>query len=314
MNLKIGFSLKFSLLFVFVFMIEVLIAVFIDDSLIRPFVGDVLVVILLYLFVRMVSKFEHLQVVIGVLLFSYLVELGQYFNLISLLNLQDIKLAKLIIGTTYDGMDLVAYSLGALILYLPTIKNKKLLFILGFITLIAGTIVSLINFIPTWEIIEANTIVLLFFLTAILWLIVLIKIWTNNAKNRSSLKSIDWLKSIILSITMIGGVPILFLISILSAGQGFLGPTLEKEIEIQGTKIFLYTNSCFPPDNVCECNDYYSLIYIKNNYLPVMLLKQKVDFYVEDIRLNNGKLVITASERCMRDRGKKLELTFSFSQ
>ena len=124
MNQKIGFSLKFSLLFAFVFTIEVLIAAFIDDSFIRPFVGDMLVVILLYFFVRMVAKFEHLQVLIGVLLFSYLVELAQYFNLIALLNLQDIKLARIIIGTTYDEMDLVAYSLGALILHLPTSAIK----------------------------------------------------------------------------------------------------------------------------------------------------------------------------------------------
>jgi len=84
---------------------------------------------------------------------------------------------------------------------------------------------------------------------------------------------------------LIGGVPILFLIYILSAGQGFMGPILDKEIEIQGTKIFLCTNSCFPPDSACECNDYYSLIYMKNHYLPIMHLKTKIDFYVGDIQL-----------------------------
>jgi hypothetical protein len=297
MNNKLGFSLKFSLLFALVFLIEVLIAVFLDDAFIRPFVGDVLVVILLYFFVRTLTKFEHLQVVIGVLLFSYLVELGQYFNLIAFLNLQDIKLARLVIGTTYDKMDLVAYSLGALILYFPIKISNKLLFI-GIITLIVGTLIPLINFIPTWEIVEIIAIVLLFFITAIIWLIFLINIWINNIKNRSSLKFIDWFESIILSITMIGLVAILFLISVLLSGHGIFGPTLKKTIEISDVKIFLYENSCFPPDNECECGNYYSLIYIKNYYLPIMDLKKKVNFYVEDIQINKSKLVIIPSEKC----------------
>ncbi len=308
---KFGFSFKFSLLFAFVFFIEVLIAVFFDDLFIRPFVGDVLVVILLYLLVRMVSKFEHLHVVIGVLLFAYIIEFSQYLNLISLLNLQDIKLARIIIGTTYDGMDLVAYSLGALILFISTIKNQKQLFTIGFFTLIAATIISLtINFIPTWEKIEVTIIFSLFFITAIVWLIFLINIWVINAKNRNSLNIIDWIKSIIFSFFMIAVFYFFFLISILSMGQGFMGPTLDKEFKIQGIKIFLYTESCFIPDGACECSYYHSLIFVKNNYLPIMHLKKKVDFYVGDIRLNNGKLVIIASEMCAKDWGKKLELNY----
>jgi DNA integrity scanning protein DisA with diadenylate cyclase activity len=124
--MKLGFSFKFSLIFAFVLLLEIVIAIFIHDSFTRTFFGDVLVIILLYGFVRMVSKTEHLPVVIGVLLFSYLVEFGQYFNLISLLKLQDVKLAKIIIGTTYDGMDLVAYLAGALILIMAPIVIKLL--------------------------------------------------------------------------------------------------------------------------------------------------------------------------------------------
>jgi len=302
MNHKFGFSLKFSLLFALVFLIEVLIAVFFDDSLIRPFVGDVLVVILLYFFVRMLAKFEHLHVVIGVLLFAYIIEFSQYLNLISILNLQDIKLAKLIIGTTYDGMDLVAYSLGALILLISTIKNPKQLFIIGLITLTAATIISLtINFIPTWEIIELTIIVSLFFITAIVWLIFLKNLWTN----------MDWLKFIIVSITMIAVFYLIFFISIVSMGQGFMGPTLEKEIKIQDTKIFIYYNGPFIGDNVCDCSYCYGLIFVKNDYLPIMLLKKIVEFRIGDVQVNNNKLIITASdEMCTKDWEKKLELDF----
>ena len=124
MNIKIDFSKKFAVFFVLVFLIEVSIAVFFNDKFIRPFLGDVLVVILLYCFVRMILKVGHLQIVTGVTFFAFLVEFSQYFNLITLLNLQNNKLAQLVIGTTYNIMDLVAYLIGAFVLSIPTIACK----------------------------------------------------------------------------------------------------------------------------------------------------------------------------------------------
>ena len=72
----------------------------------------------------MISKIEHIHVVIGVLLFSYFVEFSQYFNLLDLLNLQNSKVAKIIFGTTYNVLDFIAYSIGAFILCIPQIAIK----------------------------------------------------------------------------------------------------------------------------------------------------------------------------------------------
>jgi hypothetical protein len=47
-----------------------------------------------------------------VLLFSYVIEILQYFHLVSLLGLQNNKIARIIIGTSFAWMDLVAYSVG----------------------------------------------------------------------------------------------------------------------------------------------------------------------------------------------------------
>ena len=49
---RLTFNQKYFYLTVVLFLIEVFIALFINDQFIRPFVGDVLVVILIYCFVK----------------------------------------------------------------------------------------------------------------------------------------------------------------------------------------------------------------------------------------------------------------------
>lgn len=51
----------------------------------------------------------------AVLLFSYGVEIMQYFNLVELLGLGEYKLARIVIGTSFAWSDLLAYTAGAVI-------------------------------------------------------------------------------------------------------------------------------------------------------------------------------------------------------
>jgi hypothetical protein len=88
----------------------------VTDSFIRPFVGDYLVMILIYLFSRTWLKGNDRVQILGVLLFCYSVEIAQKFNLVQILGLEQYRLARIIIGTHYDVRDLVAYSLAALTL------------------------------------------------------------------------------------------------------------------------------------------------------------------------------------------------------
>lgn len=106
------------------FIIEVLIAALVNDSFIRPFFGDVLVVILIYFFVRLFTNIKHVYAVPGVFIFSCFVEISQYFNLLSHLNLQDNKFAGIIMGTTFNAMDFPAYFLGTLIILAPPIMMR----------------------------------------------------------------------------------------------------------------------------------------------------------------------------------------------
>jgi hypothetical protein len=114
--MKFSFNKRYFLAFVVLLVIEVLIAKFVTDSFIRPFVGDYLVMILIYLFSRTWLKGNDRVQILGVLLFCYSVEIAQKINLVQILGLEQYRLARIIIGTHYDVKDLVAYSLAALTL------------------------------------------------------------------------------------------------------------------------------------------------------------------------------------------------------
>ena len=112
-----GFSKKYAILSVGLFVVEIFIALFAHDRIIRPFVGDMLVVILIFTLCRTVVKVNYFRLALCVLIFSFAVEIGQYFNLISILGLQHNALARIVIGMTFDVHDLLAYGAGVLLIF-----------------------------------------------------------------------------------------------------------------------------------------------------------------------------------------------------
>ena len=106
--------------------VETIIAIFIHDHFIRPYAGDFLVVILIYCFVRSFWNVPVLKLAIGVLLFSYAVEVSQYLKLISHLGLQHSRLAVIILGKSFQWLDLIAYTLGILlVLWIEKMLSEK---------------------------------------------------------------------------------------------------------------------------------------------------------------------------------------------
>ncbi|MEJ7626233.1 MAG: DUF2809 domain-containing protein [Ferruginibacter sp.] len=106
------FNRSYFLIAVLLFVVEVLIALFAHDRIIRPYVGDFLVVILIYCFVRSFFNVTVWISATGVLLFAYFIEILQYFNIVEKLGLQNYSLAKTIIGTSFEWIDIIAYTLG----------------------------------------------------------------------------------------------------------------------------------------------------------------------------------------------------------
>ena len=97
---------------VLLFLTEVYIGVFVKDDFVRPYMGDFLVVILIYTFIRTFFKYPILNTSIGVLLFSFLVEILQYFKIVEILGLESNRLARTVIGTSFVWEDFIFYTLG----------------------------------------------------------------------------------------------------------------------------------------------------------------------------------------------------------
>jgi hypothetical protein len=109
------FKSNYILITSLLFITEVLIALFVHDKIVRPYFGDLLVVILLYCFLRSFLTWSIPQTCWVVVLFAYVIETLQYFNFVDHLGLANSKIAHVILGTSFAWMDILAYTLGILI-------------------------------------------------------------------------------------------------------------------------------------------------------------------------------------------------------
>lgn len=109
------FSPRYALLALLIFATEVLIALKVHDQLVRPYLGDALVVVLLHCCVLAVYRGNTLWVLTGVFAFACAIEVGQYLQLVRLLGLEHSHFWRVVIGTTFHPLDFAAYALGVLL-------------------------------------------------------------------------------------------------------------------------------------------------------------------------------------------------------
>jgi hypothetical protein len=112
------FRPKYGLLAIAFFIIEVLIAVYVHDSFIRPFFGDYLVVFLVYSAVFTFWNTHYEKAAIAVLLFCYLIETLQYFHFVHYMGWEKYKIVAIALGTGFAWYDMLAYTLGFLTILL----------------------------------------------------------------------------------------------------------------------------------------------------------------------------------------------------
>jgi hypothetical protein len=126
----LAFNKSYFIAAVILFVVEVLIALYVHDQIVRPYIGDFLVVILLYCFVSAFINADTIKVAVGVIIFAYLIEFLQYLDLIAFLGLQKSRLANVVLGNYFEWIDIVAYTLGIVaVISFESIRNynrKKL--------------------------------------------------------------------------------------------------------------------------------------------------------------------------------------------
>lgn len=96
--------------------VEVLIALYVNDAFVRPYVGDVLVVVVIYTFVRCLIPEKIRLLPLYIFLFAAGVEMLQYFQIVKWLGLENNRFFATLIGTVFDLKDVICYAVGCIVL------------------------------------------------------------------------------------------------------------------------------------------------------------------------------------------------------
>ncbi len=104
-------------------LIEITIAIYAKDEFIRPILGDYLAVILVFYFLAAFRITSENKTALLALSISYIIEVLQFMNILKILQLEEYKILRIIFGTSFSWMDMLAYTLG--ITTVITIHNYK---------------------------------------------------------------------------------------------------------------------------------------------------------------------------------------------
>ena len=108
----------YLLIFCGLLAVEVGIALFVNDAFVRPYVGDMLVTLLLCCLCRVIIPDKVRLLPVYVFVFAACVEIGQYFDVVALLGLADNRIISIALGRTFSWMDIVCYAVGCVAAFL----------------------------------------------------------------------------------------------------------------------------------------------------------------------------------------------------
>lgn len=124
--MKLTFNKKYFIAFLLLFLTEVAIAYFLKSGFIRHTIGDFLVVILMYCFLRSFVKMNSFILAGITLSIAYFIEFLQMTSFLQVLGWKHNQWAILIFGNSFSVQDLVAYTLGvAVVLFLDKSAFSK---------------------------------------------------------------------------------------------------------------------------------------------------------------------------------------------
>ena len=114
------FNLRFFLLTILILFIEILIAtVFKDWVFVRAYLGDVIVVILIYTFVLSFFQIKNkTKLIIGIFAFSVFIEILQYFKTAEFLGFKKGEIAYIVLGNSFAWEDILCYAVGCFFIWI----------------------------------------------------------------------------------------------------------------------------------------------------------------------------------------------------
>ena len=119
--------LPYIIIFIAIFAVETLIALFVHDDFVRPYIGDVIVMWAVYCLAQIIlgGKFGSYKVAFGSLIFAFIVEILQKFHIADVLGFEN-PILRTIIGTSYATADLLCYFVGTAFIFAGVFLYGKL--------------------------------------------------------------------------------------------------------------------------------------------------------------------------------------------
>lgn len=105
--------------------IEVLIALYVHDDFIRPYVGDAIVVIVIYTFIRIFIPEKCRLLPLYIFIFAVVVEILQGIHIVNILGVEDNYFLRTLIGDSFDIKDILCYGVGCISLGLYEYLIKR---------------------------------------------------------------------------------------------------------------------------------------------------------------------------------------------
>lgn len=105
---------RFALVFIIMVVIVIIIGLYASGPVWRGFAGDVIIVILLFYFVKVFSSKPSWMVALSVLALSFFIELVQFFQVLDVFGIES-ELLRGMIGSVFDWLDLLAYLIGFIV-------------------------------------------------------------------------------------------------------------------------------------------------------------------------------------------------------
>ena len=107
---------KYFFLALVFFVIEIFIAIYVHDKIIRPFLGDLFVVILIYAFLKAFINIRYIKAALVVWIFAVIVEISQHLEFIKILGFSNSEIGKAVLGNSFSWLDILMYSIGTLLI------------------------------------------------------------------------------------------------------------------------------------------------------------------------------------------------------
>lgn len=92
---------------------------------IRNYIGDILVVILIYSAIMSIAHFNKKVMILFTLVFAFMIEFSQYFKLAEHLGFERGSVAYIVLGNTFSLEDLICYLIGGVVILLVKVNLLK---------------------------------------------------------------------------------------------------------------------------------------------------------------------------------------------